>query len=84
MVSADSSKTLQITKFTTSSFDPRWAGEDKIVFASYENGGISVRLLNNVPKLIDTPVTVKQLSFGDVNKQWSFSKLKGVDKKKYT
>lgn len=81
LVSADSSKTLQITKFTTSSFDPRWAGEDKIVFASYENGGISVRLLNNVPKLIDTPVTFKQLSFGDVNKQWSFSKLKGVDKK---
>lgn len=80
-ITADSSKTQKITNFITSSFDPRWAGEDQLVFAVYEKGGISVRLMDDVPKLIDSPVTTRNLFFGETQKMWSFSKLKGIEKR---
>ncbi len=74
-------KTQKVTDFTTSSFDPKWAGENKIVFASYENGGISVRMLHNLPQLIDTPITTKTISFSNTKNHWSFDKIKGIPQK---
>lgn len=81
LITADSSKTEKLTNYTTASFDPKWAGDDKLVFASYEKGGISVRILNDVPKLIDTPVSTRILTFGDAKDLWTFNKIKGLGKK---
>jgi len=74
-------KTEKLTDFTTSTFDPKWAGDDKIVFSSYENGGISIRLLNNVPKLIDTPVTSSTIDVKDIKLPWSLKKIEGIPQK---
>ncbi len=81
IIKSDGGKTEKITNFTTSSFDPKWAGENKIVFASYEKGGISVRMLNHVPQLLDTPVTTKTFSFEDTKNLWPFGKIKGLSQK---
>lgn len=80
-VTTQGSKIEKITDFTTAAFDPKWAGDNRIVFASFENGRISVRMLNNVTKLIDTPVTAKVLDFGNINNFWSFNKIKGIPRK---
>jgi Tol biopolymer transport system component len=71
----------KLTNFTTSTFDPKWAGNNRIVFSSYEEGGISVRVLNNVGSLIDTPTTSRQLEFDNIDEHWSYEKIKGVPKK---
>ncbi|MEO8512648.1 MAG: BamA/TamA family outer membrane protein [Ignavibacteria bacterium] len=81
IIKTEGDKTEQVTDFTTSTFDPKWAGENKIVFASYENGGISVRMLHDVPKLIDTPIISKTFSFADTKKLWTFDKIKGIPQK---
>jgi len=80
-IKADSSKTQKITNFITASFDPKWAGDNKLVFAVYEKGGISVRLMDNIPQLIDTPVTTRILSFDKTQEMWTFGKVRGIEKK---
>jgi len=55
----------KITNFTTAAFDPKWAGENKILFASYENGGINVRMIKNVDELIETPDTTRPMYMKD-------------------
>lgn len=74
-------KVQQVTDFTTSSFDPKWAGDNKIVFASYEKGGITVRMLNNAVKMLDTPATTRILNFDNTDKMWTFGKIKGIPRK---
>lgn len=70
----------RLTSFTTTAFDPRWVDSTRIVFATYESG-ITVRMLNNVDKLIDTPKTTKNITYENVNKEWAFNKVKGIPKK---
>ena len=55
-------------------FDPKWAGDNRIVFASYEKGGIAVRMLKDVIKLIDTPYVSKVFDFGKINDLWAIIK----------
>lgn len=74
-------KIEKITNFTTAAFDPKWAGDNRIVFASYEDGGISVRLLSNVDKLIDTPATSRVLSYDKIKELWMYSGIKGIPRK---
>jgi hypothetical protein len=74
-------QTSKITNFTTAAFDPKWAGEDKIVFASYENGGITVRMLKDVGKLIETPDTTRPIVYNNIKNLWFADKIKGVPKK---
>lgn len=71
----------KITNFTASTFDPKWAGDNRIVFAAYGDQSISVRMLTNAVKLIDTPVTTNTLTFKDINDWWTFDKIKGVPRK---
>lgn len=79
--SASGLKAKQLTSFTTASFDPRWAGKDKIVFAAYENGGINVRMMDNVSKVVDTPKTTKTITYNKINDSWYVNRIKGVPKK---
>lgn len=80
-VSASGDKIKKLTNFTTAAFDPKWAGEDKILFASFDNRSITVRMLDNALNLIDTPKTTKHLTFENSQNLWSFKKIKGVPKK---
>jgi hypothetical protein len=80
-VSITDNKIEKLTNFTTAAYDPRWAGENKILFASYEDRSINVRMLNDVGKLIDTPKTTKLLNFDSTQTLWTFNKIKGVPKK---
>jgi len=77
IITADSSKTEKLVNFTTSAFDPRWAGDDKLVFAVYEKGGISVRMLDDVPKLIDTPAVTRNITFDSITNKglWTINKI---------
>jgi Tol biopolymer transport system component len=74
-------KIEKITNFTTAAYDPKWAGENRILFASYEDRSITVRMLNDVNTLIDTPKTTKLLNFDNIQNLWTFNKIKGIPKK---
>lgn len=76
-----SGKTEKISNFTTSVLDPKWAGDNRIVFATYEKGGISVRLLKNAARTIDTPLVTKVLDFGNIHDLWTYSKIQGIPRK---
>ncbi|MFA5404877.1 MAG: hypothetical protein WC358_08085, partial [Ignavibacteria bacterium] len=53
----------RVTNFTTAAFDPKWCGEDRIVFSTYENGMITIKILNNVnEKVKDSKITEKRNS----------------------
>lgn len=47
-LNADTITTVRITNFTTGAFDPRWCGEDSIVFSCYEKAMITIRLLDSI------------------------------------
>lgn len=81
VIKISDNKVEQITSFTTSAFDPKWAGDNKILFASYSEGSITVRMLNNVSRLIDTPKSTVKLNFDNINALWGFNKIKGIPKK---
>ena len=74
-------KTEKVASFISAVFDPKWAGDNRIVFASYENGGISVRMLNNVIKQKDTTSVTKILDFGNINSFWTYKKIPGLPRK---
>lgn len=72
----------KLTNYTTAAYDPRWAGEDRVIFASFEDRNITVRMLNDINKLIDTPQTTKLINFDETMKElWAIKKIKGVPMK---
>lgn len=78
---SDGQKIIKLTNFTTAAFDPKWAGNDKIVFATYENKKLSVRMLSNAEKLIDTPKNTQYLNFDKIKDLWSYNKIKSISRK---
>lgn len=80
-VTITDNKIEKLTNFTTAAYDPKWAGDNKILFASYEDRSITVRMLNDFNKLIDTPKTTQLLNFDNIQNLWAFNKIKGVPKK---
>ncbi|MGH2575436.1 MAG: hypothetical protein ACRDFC_07030, partial [Ignavibacteria bacterium] len=71
----------RLTNFTTSAFEPKWVSDNKIVFSTYEEGNIGIRMMDNVSKLIDTPKTVQNISYEGINKFWYSDRIKGIPKK---
>ncbi len=71
----------KITNFTTAAFDPKWAGDNRILFASYENGGINVRMIKNVDGLIEAPDTSRPIVYDKIKDLWFVNKIKGVPQK---
>ncbi|MCX7878275.1 MAG: BamA/TamA family outer membrane protein [Ignavibacteria bacterium] len=74
-------QTKKITNFTTAAFDPRWAGNEKIIFASFENKKLSVRLMETEDSLIQNPKSVYSLNFGKINELWKWNKIRGIPRK---
>lgn len=77
------SKIEKLTDYTTAAFDPKWAGNDRIVFTSFENRKLSVRLIDHVDKLIDTPKSSFSLTFQRLKKLWMYDKIAGNTKKNH-
>ena len=80
-INIPSSKIKRITSFTTSAFDPKWAGDDKIVFTTYENKKLSVRLIDNADKLLDTPKSIQTMNFQNIDEHWKSRKIESIAKK---
>jgi len=70
------SQLKKLTNFTTAAFDPKWIDKKRIIFASYESG-ITVRMLDSVNNIIDTPVTVKTINYNATNQTWTANKTTG-------
>jgi len=80
-VSSKNPEIKKLTNYTTGAFDPKWAGNDKIIFASFENKKLSVRMIDNAEKLVDTPKSVHTLKFSRINEMWTFGKIQSISRK---
>ncbi len=74
-------KAIKLTNFTTAAFDPKWAGDNRILFAAYEDGGINVRMLTDVKEKIDSAKIKQVFSNPDTKEFWTANKIMGVPKK---
>jgi hypothetical protein len=74
-------KTRRLTNFTTAAFDPKWAGDNRIIFSSYENGTMDIRMLNNVSSIVDTPKVMKPIVYDSVKSLWFVNRIKGIPRK---
>lgn len=71
----------QLTNFTTAAYDPRWMGDDKILFSSFENRSIAVRMLDSVNSAYETAETVVDIDYTDRGVNWTAGKIEGVKDK---
>lgn len=71
----------QITNFTTSAFDPKWAGKNRIVFSTFENGGINIRMLRNMQDRYDSSKIIRKTDLLTKGEIWSPKKIKSDTKK---
>jgi Tol biopolymer transport system component len=76
----ENNRALKLTNFAESSFDARWAGDSSIVFASFEKGKITIRLLKNYNFSGDSLIENK-FTYETKKNLWSFDKIKGISKK---
>lgn len=54
------SEMKRVTNFTTGAFDAKWCGNNRIVFSTYENGMITIKILNDVnEKISNSKITEK-------------------------
>jgi hypothetical protein len=74
-------RSIKLTNFTTAAFDPKWAGDNRIVFASYENGTINIRMINNLKAVVDTPKVAEKIAYDSIKGVWSANKIKGIPRK---
>ena len=66
----------RLTSLTTAAFDPVWAEDDHIVFASFENYRFSVRSLGGVDSLLQSPRQQEQVAPPPaVARPWEFDRL---------
>lgn len=71
----------QLTNFLTAAYDPRWAGDDKIVFTAFEKGGIDIRLLRDVAERYDSSKNVLKVDLKKKGSNWTAEKIDSRSKK---
>lgn len=78
-------RSVKVTNFTTAAFDPRWAEshdskvrDNRIVFATYDEGGIHVRLLDNINSAADSSRVSEKITYGPKNDYWTAEKISGA------
>lgn len=71
----------QITNFTTAAFDPKWAGKNRIVFSTYESGGIDIKMLRNMQDRFDSSDVIRKTDLLSKGENWSPGKIKSDSKK---
>lgn len=70
-------KIKQISKFTNAAFDPEWAGNDRLLFAAYENNRFQIRLMEQVEEKIDSSNALLANISLNGNRHWNFRRLSG-------
>jgi len=70
-----------ITNFTTGAYDPVWAGDNKIAFACYERGNITVRMLKGVDDIFSRSTETRIIDFRKKSDNWVTGKIYGVPRK---
>lgn len=87
------SEMRRITNFTTAAFDPKWCGKDRIVFSTYENGMITIKIFNNInDKITNSKISeqinssvffsgkpMKKISYTSANKNPKYQKRFSFD-----
>ncbi|MDE2834611.1 MAG: BamA/TamA family outer membrane protein [Bacteroidota bacterium] len=77
----------RLTSLTTAAFDPVWAEDDHILFASFENYRFSIRSLGGVDSLLNSPRQLEQVAPPPaVARPWEFDRLNeptSIDKLAY-
>jgi len=71
----------QITNFTTAAYDPRWCGKNKIVFSSFEKGGIDIRMIREVKERFDSSKNIIKIDLTNKGENWTAGKINAVQKK---
>jgi hypothetical protein len=79
-INVKNSQIKKLTNFTTAAFDPKWVGDNKIIFSCYESG-ITVRMLDSVNSIIDTPKTARTVNYEKSKELWVAERFMGIPKK---
>jgi len=77
----DNLEMRRLTNFITGSYDPDFAGDNKVIFSCYEYGSITVRMLDNISASYDTSKTVVRINYIDKGQNWDFAKIESNPKK---
>ncbi|MBN1634168.1 MAG: PD40 domain-containing protein [Ignavibacteria bacterium] len=72
----DTITSSRITNFTTAAFDPRWVGEDSLVFSCYEKAMITIRLIDNIEKKTEQNTDIKSFITDIPGKSFEFKNYK--------
>lgn len=72
----------QLTRFTTSAFDPSWTSAGELVFTAFEKFSFRVRMLSGVPASVETLSTVRPIILADRGEPWRPVSLGGDQESK--
>ena len=76
--------TTRITNFTTAAYDPKWCGNDRICFSSFEHHSITLRLIDNIKEKTDTTITTKEDKIPEYFDNWTSKRIFGdIEKNTY-
>lgn len=80
-INYDKLEMRQITNFTTAAFDPKWSGKDRIVFSTFEQGSINIKMLRDIQERFDSSKSVKKTELLSKEKNWTPDKIPSISKK---
>ncbi len=68
----------QITRFTTSAFDPAWDSSGDLVFSTFEKYSFQIRSLRNVRSAFDTMSTSRTIDLASREEPWRPKRIAGL------
>ena len=68
----------QITRFTTSAFDPAWTSSGDLIFSSFENLRFELRAITNVEAVFDTSTIIRTADLRLKDKPWQPRTIEGT------
>ena len=71
----------RVTNFNTAAYDPRWIGNDTVIFSSFENRTIAVRMIDSVESKADNSTAVIDIDYSDRGMNWVSGRIEGVPEK---
>ncbi|MGA9121643.1 MAG: BamA/TamA family outer membrane protein [Bacteroidota bacterium] len=67
----------QVTRFTTSAFDPTWTSSGDLIFATFEKYGFQIRSMRNVRGIIDTSSSTRTMDLAFRDAPWHPRRIDG-------
>ena len=71
----------RMTSFISAAYDPKWAGPDKLVFSTYEKGGINVRMIDLVSQMYDSSKVILKIDPLNTGQSWTLGKIASIPQK---